>query len=816
MARITGFTSERMLEIEATTIVDGEINAGGNLILSRRDGFTIDAGPVAGPKGDHGAGVYDVDIYYQAGTSGTEQPTGEWSTNVPVVHPGDYLWIKTTTTYADPENIEVSFTTDTFTVVRQPEQGTDGRGIRSQTVEYLQGVSGVTAPSGNWLGAPPFVEPGLYLWTRTTTTYTTGDPQVAYSVAKQGKDGTPGETGADGKTQYLHVAYASTDDGVGGFSTTDPSGKSYMGTCTNFIEADPTDPAVYKWQLIRGSNGVGISSSNVRYQSSTSGTVSPTGDWSDYVPDVAEGDYLWSRSIVNFTDGASQTTYSVSKQGVRGNDGSDGRGITSIIEEYYLSNSSTTVIGGEWSDTRQPWQADKYFWTRSTINFTSGNPTTTTPICVSGESGSDGADGRSINDVDVYYYLSTSSLILAGGTWNTVAPDWVDGQYMWTKTVTTYSVGATSESSPVCITGSSGKKGDDGKGITETVVMYAASGIGTSAPTSGWSLDIPEVDPGNFLWTRTVTSYTDGPDTTSYSVGMIGEAGPSGKDSYTWIKYADAQNGSGMSGTSLGKTYIGIAHNKPTMNASDDPTDYTWSLIKGADGADGRSVSSVDVQYYLSTSDTTQTGSIWVTNPPEWTDGRFMWTKTVVTYSTGDPTETLPVNITGSKGLSGRGVNSIVEEYYLSYSDTTQSGGEWVTEPPAWVDGRYYWTRSRITYSDSSVHTTIPINTTGASGESSVLLRIDSSHGTTFKNTGISTQLTVTIFHGETMITTKAAMQATFGESSYLEWWIRGKSDTNFTALPLTDARITMGGFTMNVSPSDVFEKAVFQCVLNT
>lgn len=130
--------------------------------------------------------------------------------------------------------------------------------------------------------------------------------------------------------------------------------------------------------------------------------------------------------------------------------------------------------------------------------------------------------------------------------------------------------------------------------------------------------------------------------------------------------------------------------------------------------SDGRSITSVDVWYYLSTSDTVLAGDTWDTNAPPWENNKYMWSKTVTTYSTGDPTESTPVCITGAKGsngTTGRGVSSIVEEFYLSTSKTTQTGSSWKTTPDPWSPGKYMWTRSKITYTSGTptTSTTTPL-----------------------------------------------------------------------------------------------------------
>lgn len=125
----------------------------------------------------------------------------------------------------------------------------------------------------------------------------------------------------------------------------------------------------------------------------------------------------------------------------------------------------------------------------------------------------------------------------------------------------------------------------------------------------------------------------------------------------------------------------------------------------GAEGASGISVISVDVWYYLSNSSTHPEGGSWSTNQPTWTEGKFIWFKTVTAYSNGATTESAAACITGSAGYSGAdgiGVASIEEQYYLSTSEEEPTGGSW-SESPTWKSGMYLWNRLRITYTDGSV-----------------------------------------------------------------------------------------------------------------
>ena len=126
---------------------------------------------------------------------------------------------------------------------------------------------------------------------------------------------------------------------------------------------------------------------------------------------------------------------------------------------------------------------------------------------------------------------------------------------------------------------------------------------------------------------------------------------------------------------------------------------------------------SIQEQFAISNSSTTAPTSGWSTTPPTWQNGKYIWSKTITTYTDGRISESKPVCITGAKGetgasgsagATGTGITSITEEYYLSTSKTTQTGGSWVTTPPTWSKGKYMWTRSKIVYKNptSTVYTT--------------------------------------------------------------------------------------------------------------
>lgn len=117
----------------------------------------------------------------------------------------------------------------------------------------------------------------------------------------------------------------------------------------------------------------------------------------------------------------------------------------------------------------------------------------------------------------------------------------------------------------------------------------------------------------------------------------------------------------------------------------------------------GEIVISADVQYGLSDSATAQP-TAWTT-AALWQKGKHLWTRVKMTLADGSVQYTTPRRISNDKGI---GAAEVIEQYYLSTSSTTQTGGQWQNSQPTWVKGRYYWTRSRIKWSDGTVTYTTP------------------------------------------------------------------------------------------------------------
>lgn len=274
-----------------------------------------------------------------------------------------------------------------------------------------------------------------------------------------------------------------------------------------------------------GKDGKGVQSVDVLYYLSSSSTSLSGGSWSTNSPTWVDGKYIWSKTKVVYTDGSSIETNPACITGGKGNTGDDGRGISSIVEEYYLSTSSNSLVGGSWSTTPPTWENGKYIWTRSVITYTDSTSTTTNPIC---STGSTGETGIGVKSVAEQYYLSTSYSKPTGGSWQTSVPAWQDGKYIWTRVVITYTNNTYTETDPVCVTGGKGPSGNDGVGISAVDVLFYLSTSSSSLEGGAWSTTSPKWEDGKYLWTKTKVTYTNGSTWESDPACITGSQGKTG------------------------------------------------------------------------------------------------------------------------------------------------------------------------------------------------------------------------------------------------------------------------------------------------
>mgnify|MGYP000249503064 CR=1 FL=1 len=525
------------------------------------------------------------------------------------------------------------------------EQGPQGlRGLQGEKGDQgIQGPKGADGKDGkttyfhikysavsNPTSASQMTEtPSKYIGTYVDFTQTDSDDPKKYSWQQlegsqgpQGKQGISGTNGADGKTSYLHIKYSND----GGKTFTGNSGEdigAYIGTCVDYAKDDPTSVGMYKWAKIKGeagakgdkgdtgASGKGVKSTTVTYQASSSGTTIPTGVWSATPPATsADKPYFWTRTIITYTDNTTSTAYNV---------GSTPEGIVvggrNLLVGTHKSPITYTYPTSGYAD-KYSWKTTVLlngsvytlsFWAKSSVNGDKirvhfYNPSNIISVVGSQGQRSTAIDGlcdfvltttmtkywvtytipkggnstRSViiprlgldvtgtgtltfqwekleegnmatdwtpapedyvSFVDVEYYLSTSATSLSGGSWSTTAPTWVNGKYMWSRTVTIDGSGNKTYSpnqNGVCIAGAQGSKGDKGdtggtgKGVKSIVEQYYKSTSATSLNGGSWGTTYPGWENGKYIWARSVITYTDNTSSTTTAVCVTGTKGDKG------------------------------------------------------------------------------------------------------------------------------------------------------------------------------------------------------------------------------------------------------------------------------------------------
>ena len=355
---------------------------------------------------------------------------------------------------------------------------------------------------------------GMYVDFTETDSQDPGDYAWSKIKGADGSQGTPGKPGADGKTPYLHIAYANSADGSSGFSTSDSTNKLYIGQYTDYTQSDSTDPSKYAWTKIKGdpgqdgadgqdgkdgapgkdgadgkdgTDGIGIKSITEYYAVSASNTTAPT-SWSTSVPTMTTTNrYLWNYEKFTYSNnttsesakrvigvyGNTGATGTPGKDGTDGKDGAAGNGIKSIVNYYLASTAASGVTTGTsgWTTTPQSTTTSKkYLWNYEKITYTNGTVVNTTP-CIIGTHGATGPQGAKGDKGNTGATGPQGPKGEQGEKGNTGAtgPQGPKGD-----TGATGPQGPTGPKGPQGATGPTGPKGSDGQ------MLYATCGTGAS------------------------------------------------------------------------------------------------------------------------------------------------------------------------------------------------------------------------------------------------------------------------------------------------------------------------------------------------
>lgn len=374
-----------------------------------------------------------------------------------------------------------------------------------------------------------------------------------------------------------------------------------------------------------GASGRSITGSETTYQASNSGTVAPTGTWSKTPPNVAENQYLWTRTIYTYSDNTTSTTYSIGKMGAKGEQGAKGEIGATGPQGEKGATGATGPQGPQGEQGIQGPQGEK------------GNTGATGPQGPQGEKGEKGDQGPQ----------GLQGIQGPKGEQGIQGPQGASG-------ATTY----------FHIKYSSVEKPTTASQMTETPSAYIGTYVDFTEADSN--------DPSKYTWAR-----FQGLQGEKGTQGIPGTNGTNGKTTYLHIKYSNdgGKNFTSNSGETVGD-YIGTCTdynvNDPTTVAS-----YTWAKIKGEQGiqgakgdtgatgpqgpqgekgntgATGNGIKSTAITYQVSSSGTTVPTGTWSTNVPTTSAGQYLWTRMITTYTNNKTTTSYSVSRNGSNGAKG-------------------------------------------------------------------------------------------------------------------------------------------------------------------
>lgn len=586
-----------------------------------------------------------------------------WSTSV--VDGLEFLWVATATAHSlsnvdsDIDNWDVDKLTSNGvkTAVGYLYQVTASSvtsvALPTSTTSYSFTTGLVTGSLGSWKSVPPNSGKGTKLWRTfapvTAEAFTVNEPieandwEVATVMAESGVDGSAGTNGYNNTLVYLYQRASSTPSKPStvstynfstktltgfnnGWSTSVPSGTAPLyvtgATASSIGLTDTIEASEWATPVIMAQNGVGITGVVNYYAKSSSATAAPT-SWATTVPTLdATNKYLWNYEKVTSSDGTSVST----PPAVIGTLSVDGVGISSVTEYYLVSSSSTgiTTSTAGWATTPQlTTTTNKYLWNYEKVTYSNGNVVNSTPVVIGthGETGPQGVAGTN-----------------------------------GTNGVTTY-----------------------------TWIRYAdtATGVGISNDPTG-KLYI------GFAYNKTTAAESNIASDYTWSLiqgpqgdqGVPGAAGADGVTTYTWIKYSDNPDGTGLYDLPTNNTkYIGIAVNKTVQAESSVKTDYVWSQFKGDQGPQGvpgaAGSNGVTTYTWIKYADSA-TGAGLSNDPTGKLYIGFAYNKTTATESNtaSDYTWSLIKGDKGNTGVAGApGVNGTTTYTWIKYSDNADGAG---------------------------------------------------------------------------------------------------------------------------------------------
>lgn len=747
--------------------------------------------------GTDGKGIKSDAVTYQAGTNGTTPPTGTWLDNPPAVSAGQYLWTKTEFVF-DDDTTSVS-----YSVGRMGQNGTSGVGVANTDVEYKASTSGTTPPTGTWSTAIPPINPGEYLWTRTTIKYTDESESVSYSVGAMGIDGT------DAKLLYLTATAEQmsfdSDDNVKSQTIT-ISAKLQNVTGTAVFTAIPYIGNTAQTAITLGGSGNNRTLSSAQFNKTWSlvaitATLDGLSDTLSIVKvkDGEDGKTTYLHTAYRMPDKMSRNLLPYMERGtISATTGAESVSTTAIRSPFVKVDAGKSYrfsSNGTYVNTNVIYYDSSYNFIRY-AGVTGDNPfvpqageeyvrlyrnqadpiptdyqiedgTVVTPYVPYGivEKGSGeftkeypsenflrgsssewqdydfagwevGQQNYSLEELG----LKSGDSVYISGEYQAMTGLGVrisirfEGQQIVTHSGNSVSVGSTGVSSgvftvPDGITNIRLRHMSKGDGTTRSTGKYRLTGVYKSSVPVDWT-PAPEDDPINAYpkWRGQYTSFdpiqSDNPDDYTWEV-IRGESGGNGKDG------EDGKDADEVISGYLTNEAIVLPASPSGVVSDFSQANGKFNVYEGnigvSSGVNFTRVSQTGITCtidssgnYNVTAISAETGMAIFRATYKGIELEKILTVVKARQGTQGPTGGQgpqgQAGATGAKGADGVGVRSTAVTYQAGTSGTSAPTGSWVSNPPTVSANQFLWTRIVIAYTDNSTTTAYSVGKMGAQG----------------------------------------------------------------------------------------------------
>lgn len=483
-------------------------------------------------------------------------------------------------------------------------------------------------------------------------------------------------------------------------------------------------------------DGRGVKSTAVTYQVGASGTTAPTGNWSTSpVATTAQGQYLWTRTVITYTDNTSSTSYSVAAhgttgakgdqgiQGVKGDKGDAGTSVTVSKTEYQSGTSPTSAPTGTWQTTVPTVAEGNYLWTR--VTYSDGKIAYS--VAKQGAKGSTGAKGdkgdagTSVTVSSIKYSVSSTETQPADSTFTyTTVPTVAEGSWLWT--LTTYSDGKKAYTKAK--QGAKGDKGDQGaKGDTGVQGPQGAKGDkGDKGATGNTGKSLVSVTEYYAL-----NNSTTAPADSAFGTDV---KSPTSANKYVWNYELMSWNDNGTTSTTkTDKHIVAVYGDKGDTGSKGD---------KGDKGNTGKALTAITEYYAINNSTTAPADSSFSTEVKAPTaSNKYLWNYEVMSWNDNGTTSTTKTDKhiaavygdkgdkgdtgaqgakgdKGDKGDTGAAVVDVKPLYYLKsnatapskptseVTSTSTAANVWTTVVPTYQSGYVYFTCLQTKYSSGT------------------------------------------------------------------------------------------------------------------